>query len=73
MFDEPWGPGGLKASRAELGLSMDTDLKSKSIWQIPLHPLLQVIKEQPEQGRPVLLVVVWDTPAKKQQRVGPET
>lgn len=44
MFDAPWGPGGLKASRAELGLSMDTELKSKSVWQISVHPLLQVIK-----------------------------
>lgn len=58
MFDEPWGPGGLKASRVEWGLSMDTELNSKSLWQIPLDPLLQVI-EEPAGARVPRPVGLW--------------
>lgn len=69
----------MKAYRAELGLSVDTELKSKSLWQISLDPLLQVIKEPAGARAPrpvgavaplVWLVVDWDTPAKKQQTAG---
>lgn len=69
-----------KASRAVWGLSADTEVKSQWVWQVSLRPLLHV-DEKPARTRPPLSrwglnllvwwVVDWDTPPKKQQRMGP--